>query len=121
MTELEAAVDNAALGELRERVGDDPDFLAELVDEFMLDAPTQLESLRDAAAAGDAASAGRAAHTLKGNGRMFGARKLASLCQEAETAAGAGDLGAVLSRLDEIDGEWRRVSAELLVWRDGRS
>jgi hypothetical protein len=27
----------------------------------------------------------------------------------------------VLSRLDEIDGEWRRVSAELLVWRDGRS
>ena len=45
---------------------------------------------------------------------------LASLCQEAETAAGVGDLDAVLSRLDEIDREWRRVGAELLVWRDDR-
>ena len=31
-------------------------------------------------------------------------RELASLCQEAETAAGAGDLEAVLSQLDGIDG-----------------
>ena len=120
MTERGSAVDTAVLGELCESVGDDPVFLAELVDELLQDAPAQLESLRGAATSGDATGARRAAHTLKGNGRTFGARELASLCQEAEAAAAAGDLDAVLSRLDEIEGEWRRVCAELLVWRNDR-
>jgi HPt (histidine-containing phosphotransfer) domain-containing protein len=119
MTELGSAVDNAVLGELRASVGDDQEFLTELVDEFLQDAPAQLESLRHAAISGDAAGATRAAHTLKGNSRTFGASELASRCQVAETAAGAGDLNAVLSHLDEINGEWGRVCAELLLWRDG--
>ena len=119
MTELPGALDNTVLGELRESVGDDPEFLAELVDVFLADAPTQVEALRRAATSGDAITARRAAHTLKGNSGTFGARELASLCQEAEAAAGAGDLDAVLSRVDEIDGEWRRVGAELLAWREG--
>ena len=46
MTEHGSAVDTAVLGELRESVGDDPVFLAELVDELLQDAPAQLESLR---------------------------------------------------------------------------
>jgi HPt (histidine-containing phosphotransfer) domain-containing protein len=121
MTELRSAVDTAVLGELRESVGDDPEFLAELVDEFLADAPAQLETLRTAAAAGDADEARRAAHTLKGTGRTFGAARLASLCQEAETDAGSGNLGAVLTRVDGIDAEWARVHAELLAYRDGRA
>jgi HPt (histidine-containing phosphotransfer) domain-containing protein len=120
MTELPSALDTAALAELRESVGDDPEFVQELVGEFLQDAPTQLESLREAATSGNATDARRAAHTLKGNGRTFGATRLASLCQEAETAAAAGDLDGVLSHLDGIDGEWRRVSAELLLWRHDR-
>ena len=119
MTELQSALDNAVLGELRESVGDDPEFLAELIDDFLADAPGQLESLREAASSGDAAGARRAAHTMKGNSRTFGGTKLASLCQEAEAAAGAGDLGAVLTRMEAIDSEWRRVQAHLLAVREG--
>ena len=81
MTELQSALDNAVLDALRESVGDDPEFLAELIDTFVADAPGQLESLRGSAASGDTAGARRAAHTLKGNGLTFGARELASLCQ----------------------------------------
>jgi HPt (histidine-containing phosphotransfer) domain-containing protein len=120
MTELQSPLDNAVLAELRASVGDDPEFVAELIDDFLADAPTQLDALREAAGSGDANAAMRAAHTLKGNSRTFGAGSLASLCQDAEAAAGAGDLNAVLSRLDGIDAEWRRVRAELLGWRDGR-
>ena len=119
MTEFGGAVDNAVLGALRESVGDDPEFLGELVDAFLQDAPAQLESLREAASSGDATTARRAAHTLKGNSLTFGARKLASLCQDAESAASADDLTAVLSRFDEVDAEWSRVGAELLAWREG--
>jgi HPt (histidine-containing phosphotransfer) domain-containing protein len=120
MTELRTAVDNAVLRELRESVGDDPEFLAELIDEFLQDAPAQLESLREAATSGDATRARRAAHTLKGNSRTFGAGQLASLCQEAEASAGLGDLDAVLSRVDAIDHELGRVRAELVALGDGR-
>ena len=121
MTELGNALDNAVLDELRESVGDDPEFLAELIDDFIADAPAQLESLREAATCGDAIGARRAAHTLKGTSRTFGAIDLASLCQGAEAAAGGGDLGAVLLRLDELDGEWGRVRVELVAVRDGQA
>jgi HPt (histidine-containing phosphotransfer) domain-containing protein len=114
MTDLRGAVDNAVLAELCESVGDDPEFLAELIGDFLEDAPVQLETLRDAVATGDTTTARRAAHTLKGNSRTFGAGVLASLCQEAESAAGAGELDAVLARMDEIDREWARVSAALV-------
>jgi HPt (histidine-containing phosphotransfer) domain-containing protein len=119
MTELQSALDNAVLRDLRQSIGDDPEFFAELVDDFLADAPTQLQSLRDTATSGDAIGARRAAHTLKGNSRTFGATELASLCQEAEAAAGAGDLDAVISRADEIDREWGRVRVELVALRDG--
>lgn len=109
----------ATIGELGESVGDDPAFLAELVGDFLADAPVQLQSLREALSRGDADSARRVAHTLKGNSRTFGAGKLASLCEEAEAAAQAGDLEGVLVRVDEIDGEWTRVREELLPLRDG--
>jgi HPt (histidine-containing phosphotransfer) domain-containing protein len=121
VTELRVALDTGVLGELRESVGGDPEFLAELIDEFLADAPAQVGSLRRSATSGDAAAARRAAHTLKGNSRTFGANELAALCQEAEAAAGAGDLGAVLPRLDGIEREWARVRTELLAARDGRA
>ena len=95
------------------------EFFAELVSDFLADAPTQLESLRETATSGDAIGARRAAHTLKGNSRTFGAGHLASLCQDAEAAAGAGDLDRVLSRLDAIGRGWGRVRAELVALRDG--
>jgi HPt (histidine-containing phosphotransfer) domain-containing protein len=120
MTEPGSALDNAVLVELRESVGDDPEFLAELIDDFIADAPAQLESLRQAASSGDASAARRAAHTLKGNSRTFGAGDLATLCQDAESAAGAGDLETVLTRVDGIEQEWGRVRAELGAVRDGR-
>lgn len=113
------ALDVRTLDELRDSVGNDPDFLAELIDEFLADAPDQLATLREAATSGDAEAARRAAHTLKGNGRTFGATELASMCQEAEAAATAGDLGVVLARVDEIGAEWERARAELAAVRDG--
>jgi HPt (histidine-containing phosphotransfer) domain-containing protein len=112
-------LDQRALDDLRESVGDDDAFLSELIDEFLEDAPRQLETLREAAAAGDGTKARRAAHTLKGNGRTFGAAELAQLCQEAEAAAANGDLDALPPRLAAIDEAWERVRAALVAARDG--
>jgi HPt (histidine-containing phosphotransfer) domain-containing protein len=112
------ALDTRVLADLGESVGGDQEFMSELIDEFLDDARTQLKSLREGAASGDAERARRAAHTLKGNCRTFGAVELASLCQETEAAAGLDDLAAVLARVDEIDGAWARVRAQLLALRE---
>ena len=114
----EGPLDTRTLDELRASVGDDPAFVAELIDEFIAEAPGQLQTLREAAATGGAEAARRAAHTLKGNARTFGAGGLASLCLEAETAAAAGDLGTVRERLDALQAEWVRVREALGAARD---
>jgi HPt (histidine-containing phosphotransfer) domain-containing protein len=112
------ALDKRVLDDLLASVGGDQAFLSELIGEFLDDAPRQLETLREAAAAGDAERARRAAHTLKGNGRTFGATELAVLCQEAEAAAKNGDLDAVRTRLAAIDVAWEQVRVELAAARD---
>lgn len=119
MADARGTLDVQTLTELRDSVGGDPEFMAELIDEFLTDAPTQLEALREASRSGDAEAARRAAHTLKGNGRTFGAAELASLCQYAEAAAAAGDLDAVLARVDEVGEAWDRVRLQLVAYRDG--
>ena len=109
------------LDELRSSVGGDQEFFVELVGDFLADAPALLETLRAAASSGDADAARRAAHTLKGTSRTFGAAELAALCQAAEAEAGAGDLDSVRTRLDGIEVEWDRVRSELVALRDGRA
>ena len=118
MTNRGDPLDTRTLDELRASVGDDPAFVAELIDEFIEEAPRQLQTLRESAATGDAEAARRAAHTLKGNARTFGAEGFASLCLEAETAAAAGDLDTVLQGVDSVEAEWDRVREALVVARD---
>jgi HPt (histidine-containing phosphotransfer) domain-containing protein len=114
----ESALDARTLQELRESVGGDQEFFSELIDEFLDDGPRQLETLRAATTSGDAETARRAAHTLKGTGRTFGAGAFASLCQEAEAAAAGGDLEAVGQRIEAIADALDRVLAELSAARD---
>ena len=114
-------LDAQVLAELRESVGDDQEFFAELVDELLEDGPRQLDALRTAATGGDAQAARRVAHTLKGNGRTFGASAFSALCYEAEAAAASDELDVVVSRLDAIDDAWTQVAAALAAERDGAS
>jgi HPt (histidine-containing phosphotransfer) domain-containing protein len=113
----ESGLDPEAVRSLRGLVGDDSEALAEIVDAFLEDAPAQLHSLRAAATTGDADVAGRAAHTLKANGRTFGAGDLADLCQELEAAARGGDLETVAAHLDDVELAWQRVRPALVALR----
>ena len=119
MAELGNSIDTGAIAELRASIGGDGEFLAELIDEFLADAPVQLESLREALGSADTERARRAAHTLKGTSRTFGADALGLLCQEAESAVGVEDIDASLARIDGIEAEWARVRNELVTLRAG--
>ena len=91
----EAPIDDAAFAELLETVGGDREFLAELVDTYLADSPGLFAELRAAIAADDAATARRAAHTLKSTSASFGANGLAAQCREIEAMAATRPAGRV--------------------------
>jgi HPt (histidine-containing phosphotransfer) domain-containing protein len=106
-------LDADALRSLIELVGDDREALAEIVDAFLEEAPQRLTELREGIASADATVVGRAAHTLKANGRTFGAERLAQLSEEIETAARGGDLSPASARIDDLDKAWQEVLPEV--------
>jgi histidine phosphotransfer protein HptB len=112
-------VDIGTVRALYDLLGRDREALAELVDAFVDEAPASLAELRRGAGDGDAALAGRAAHTLKSNGSTFGATELVSLCRRLEIAAREDDLVATAHLIDRVDAQLGLVSRELTALRDG--
>lgn len=60
------------------------DFVSELIDTFLTEAPAMLRDLRVAYDVGDAERFRRVAHSLKSNGNTFGALKLGELARDLE-------------------------------------
>ncbi len=112
-------IDTGVLDQLRESVGGDQAFLDELIDELLADAPRLIATLREAVDGGDTEAARRAAHTLKGNGRTFGAERFSSLSYQLEASAAEGDLDAVRAHLDALDQAWEDVRAARAAARGG--
>ena len=107
-------IDAATFDALKETTG--AEFVLELVDTFLQEAPVMLDDLRRAMVAGDAERFRRAAHSLKSNSNTFGALALAAMARELElgglpTAAAGGP------SLDALDQEYSRVAAALAALR----
>ena len=84
------SLDDDALKTLRDLGGDD--FLGEVIDAFLADAPELVATLRRALGKGGSEELRRAAHTLKSNGATLGATEFAELCRTLEACAKAGEL-----------------------------
>ena len=102
-------LDSAALDNLRETVGGDDEFLIELVETFLEDAPQMLADMRTAAETGDAPGLRLAAHSLKSNSAEFGAMSLSALCKELEMMGKDGRTDGALPLIDRADAEFEAV------------
>ena len=105
----------AALESLREIGGND--FLAELIDEFLAEAPALLATLRRSLEQHDADETRRAAHTLKSNGATFGAEDFSEFCRELEERARDGRLVGADELPDRIEREYARLQRALAAVR----
>jgi HPt (histidine-containing phosphotransfer) domain-containing protein len=110
-------LDPAAIDNLREMVGGDPGFMAELIDTFLEDAPLMVSNLHQALEDKDAAMLHRTAHTLKSNSSEFGATVLSNLCRELETLGKANSLEGIQDLLTGVEVEFAQVKAELEAMR----
>jgi histidine phosphotransfer protein HptB len=110
----QATIDRATFSELQEAAG--ADFVKELVQTFLEEAPVMLKELHDARASGDADTFRRAAHSLKSNCLTFGALKLGAMAREQELG---GLADARPDALEALSDEYERVSTALLELSHG--
>jgi HPt (histidine-containing phosphotransfer) domain-containing protein len=101
------AIDDATFGELQESAG--ADFVIELVQTFLEEAPAMLQALRESLAAGDAEVFRRTAHSLKSNSLTFGALALGAHARTLELDG----LPAAPEALPALEKEWERVATDL--------
>lgn len=113
-----ATVEGAAIRRL-ERIGGN-DFVVEMIELFLANAPRRLEAAREAYGSGDAATLHRAVHSLKSTAANLGARALQATAGLAESRASEEDLDAIPPLLDDLDREYGEVRNELEAERDRR-
>ena len=111
----ESTIDRATFEALKQTTG--ADFVLELVDTFLQEAPAMLGSLRDAFAAKDAEKFRRTAHSLKSNCNTFGALTLAGMARELEISGLSQVLQKGTGPLDALADEYSRVAAALTKLR----
>jgi histidine phosphotransfer protein HptB len=107
-------IDQAIFAELKQMSG--ADFIDELIDAFLDDAPQMMDQMQIALTTGDIESFRRNAHSLKSNANTFGATELGSLSKELELMARANNLDAG-NRLEELRAAFAKVAAELQEMR----
>lgn len=108
-------IDRAALRRLLAVVGNDPDELGELIDDYIEDAPDLACRMADAAANGDRDAFRIAAHTLKSNARDFGAIRLSELCSAAEAASASLAFSTDLTTFIDDIASAERAAREVLL------
>jgi HPt (histidine-containing phosphotransfer) domain-containing protein len=108
-------LDDSALRNLRDLGGDD--FLGEVIDAFLADAPELLATLRRTLDESRAEELRRAAHTLKSNGATLGAEEFAELCRALEQRAKTGELDGAAELVDRIEQEYRPLEEVLVALR----
>ena len=110
-----ATIDRAAFDELTQMAG--ADFVTELVDTFLAEAPRMLDELRRALAAKEVDKFRRTAHSLKSNSNTFGALSLGAMARELELS-GMDPAKANDAKLDALAAEYSKVAAALTELRN---
>ena len=97
------------LDRVRDAGMDDGEFMIELIDIFLGDAPKQLLALRRALDSRSAKSVDAAAHRLRGASGNLGAEGLSMLCRQLETSGRTDSWADVPELLERAEGEFGRV------------
>jgi HPt (histidine-containing phosphotransfer) domain-containing protein len=104
---------------LREVAMGDGEFLCELIDIYLDDAPRQLEALATAVSSQDTAGVSTAAHKLKGSSGNVGAEGLVALCQKLEASAKASRLQEIPPLFEQLAQEFGEVNETLHSMKAG--
>ncbi len=103
-------INNKTFEELKQISGED--FINELIDAFLDEAPKMIAQMQTALTANDVESFRRNAHSMKSNANTFGATELATLAKELEAMGKENNL-AIGNRLEILQEAFGKVAQEL--------
>ena len=103
-------IDMNTFNDLKESTG--ADYIGELIDAFLDDAPNLFSQMKAALTNKDAESFRRAAHSMKSNAATFGAMDLSLLAKELESLARENDL-EIGNRLEVMEDTFHQVESQL--------
>ena len=103
-------IEQSTFNELKQMSG--ADFINELIDAFLDDAPNMIQNMQTALSTKDVESFRRNAHSLKSNANTFGATELGALAKELEMMGKESNLD-VGNRLAVLSEAFSRVAEEL--------
>ncbi len=98
---------------LEELIGDDPETIKEMLQDFRTNTAKSAAELRTSYQKGQLTTAGSIAHKLKSSSRSVGALSLGELCAEMEQAGKKNDQQALDALLPKFDAELKKVEAHL--------
>jgi len=108
------AINSSVLDDYKDVMGDDwGEFVVDLIDTFLLTAPRLITDMRQAQAENNLEILERSAHSLKSNGKTFGAVELAESANDLEKMASMGELQNPQGKLDLIERHFQVVKREL--------
>ncbi|HET9909480.1 MAG TPA: Hpt domain-containing protein [Anaerolineales bacterium] len=108
-------IDKATFEELKQMSG--ADFINELIDAFLDDAPNMMQNMQAALEIKDIESFRRNAHSLKSNANTFGATELGVRAKELEFMAKENNLD-VGTKLEGLKEEFDKAAQELRGMRE---
>lgn len=101
------------------RVGGDAQLFQSLISIYVEDCARSLAELRDALAAGDSPTLGRAAHTIKSMTRFFSIDDVSEIAQRLELMGQRGELSAAPPEVDRLAVALERVLPQIQAMADG--
>ena len=90
-----------------------PRALGEVIDVFLQTIPRRLDDLRQAHLRGDSDAIRAVSHSLKGASAQIGARGMADICVQVESAVRNGDVSSLAELLTALEADFAIVSASL--------
>ena len=106
-----AVIDADAFDELLSvcEVDTTPEYLCEILEDFLADTVAQLTSLRQAVSANDAVLMDQAAHALKASSSNVAATRMAELCLTLEVMGRSGSLAGAVEQIQQLENEFAKV------------
>ncbi len=116
----EAVLDRAALERLRRLIRPgQPDFVAELLQAYLQEAPGLIRAMHAAIERQDAGALQRAAHALKGESGTLGILEVEAFCGQLEAIGRTGTLGGAAAQLAALDAAFERARVLLETMQSG--
>jgi HPt (histidine-containing phosphotransfer) domain-containing protein len=106
-------LDENIIAELRESVGGDDSFVAELAAAYLAEGPDYIRALEDAVERADVAAAVRPAHTLKSSSASLGAMRLSEISRGIEHAAREGSSDGLAEAVQDLKAAWEQTVAAM--------